>query len=197
MSTAELIEPENSSQPPNDGARLRRFGAAMVKYLLRARLQQEPRFLTSEQLHAWGLENIADDQRTVHQLLRMARDHCEKDRFTYLPCGSGGIDVWDGDRYEEIRMLIGFFISDFPTGLDTAVGQAKQGRPIDWPNLAEWDDLDRIRELLDQLPLSPAEADRPPGIQARQAVTQLIELVNDATAPKVNGIIMPLLSKTQ
>lgn len=147
--------------PDFDHAAFRNTVARYIKLLIRARWILDPRFISNESLKRWKLSNIDQEPKQSWQLLRQAADTLAVLNTEYIPrCGSGGIPVMeDGDDQPVIRLIekIAFFVSVDGGGpyhnqaLVEASVKLQQTRTFNWEVLAEWHQLDAIRDDLDRI----------------------------------------------
>jgi hypothetical protein len=151
-------------EPDFDEAKFRRAAAAYVKYLIRARWRCDPDFLTPEELQRWKLDDISQDQVTPARLLALAAKQLAHLHREYLPCcGSGGVPATTDTASGRLVMALAFLLEpegggpDHNAALLEASKALRTGATVDWPAIAKWDDLPRIRDDLDQLPETPTQ----------------------------------------
>jgi hypothetical protein len=144
-----------STDPPDLGD-FRNLAASLVRYLIRAREKAEPGFLTAAEYDTWGLTAIAEDRRSIAELLELARRAMETmdERWLSL-CKSGGL-AWPTSWQDEgpvgrVKICVAMF-ADYVYTLPDAIQCARENRPIDWVNLASWNVLAEFRAALDGLP---------------------------------------------
>lgn len=138
-----------SEGEPYDLGEFRWVVAAYIKYLIRARLIDEPNFLTKKDLARWGLDTDVSDPLKKDDLLWRARQIItEEINRRFIPrCGSGG--VREGES--RFNCSVAFFV-DYLHDLPAAIKNAQRKKPIVWADLAHWSDLKYIRDELDKLP---------------------------------------------
>jgi hypothetical protein len=187
-----------SSDRPNGHQRehLREAGAGMVRYLMRARLKVQPNAFRPKQIARWDLEDWHADDRSVQHLLQLAYNTILEINDKFLQrCGSGGLRVDCEDQDAELKEKIGFFV-EHQCALPEALRACWTGTKLDWDGLARWDEIDRIRELLDDLPIlhPERESDRR---SDETEIDQPIVLRGPSEQPIVLGTFVPMISKTQ
>lgn len=138
-----------SDGQPYDLGEYRYVVAAYIKYLIRARRIDEPDFLSDDELSRWGLEaGVPEILEKADLLWRAKQIISEEINHRFIPrCGSGGIQV----NESELNSVVAFF-ADHLHDLPEAVRRARGEEPVDWSELARWEDLDFLRNELDQLP---------------------------------------------
>lgn len=138
--------------------------AAMVKFMVRARRRQEPDFIDERQWERWRNTPEPRNEAPIDVLLKHAlKIHHRLTKDAEL--SSLAVEERDAPSIFE---LIDAFID--VQAVRAAIRAACKGRPINWPGLAQWEELQRIREGLDRL----GERTRPkkvgrPGITGREA----------------------------
>jgi hypothetical protein len=138
----------------------RSHAAAVAKYLIRAREKDSPDFLGSAEAYdKWSLNDLARDDDTQLQLLKMALAASRLvDGDMVAMGGSGG--VLADDPLADFKLRVAGFTSE--QSLDAAIGTTVRKKHINWPSVANWNDLQAIREGLDSLPNKPGEPQPPP-----------------------------------
>jgi excisionase family DNA binding protein len=152
--------------PDFDLGEFRYTVARYCKLLIRARWKCDPGFLDEADLAAWGLEDIGTDRWSACQLLDQAAAALGHLNRHFLPrCGSGGVRETDESTPEGrlIWVIAGLVPTDgggpaHNAALLEASRQLRDGKPLDWGALVEWDCLKEIRANLDQLPHPRREA---------------------------------------
>jgi hypothetical protein len=132
--------------------------AALARYLIRARERDELHFLGSNEVYRrWELEEIVRDPEPQLDLLEKA-SVCSRmiDADMVAMGGSGGI--LPDDPLAEFKSMIAGFASEQSIG--RAIDQLHRGNQIEWSSVAAWDDLEAMRDGLDQLPRRENEAER-------------------------------------
>jgi hypothetical protein len=164
---------------------------------MRARLKVQSNAFSSQQIARWDLEQWHADPRSVHQLLQLAYKTILEINDKFLQrCGSGGLRVEDEDQDAELKEEIGFFV-EHQSALPEALRACWTGTKLDWDGLARWDEIDRIRELLDDLPILPAEREVDRSRSADTEIDQPIVLRGLDEQPIVLGTYVPMISETQ
>ena len=175
-STKELVQRgikyQNSANWKFDLGAFRYHVAAMCKYTIRARLKAEREFLLDEKtLRRWGLEIAASDGRSCSTLLSMAKDAADLVRTDILDMdGSGGLDAEDPffDFKDKILEFLDPNSPDLLEAIELAASEDGQ-KNIDWSELAKWEVLAPIRDVLDCLP-EPQVGAPPPRLGSKQKV---------------------------
>jgi hypothetical protein len=141
--------------PASDPAFLERFrnaAAGLLKDFIVARLKQQPDFLSDEECRTWKIDKGALGPRTCEFCLGMAKVHL--DRFLREFAGYGDSipspKAGENVELEILRENIATFVDR--AKLDTAIGQARHHRRINWKGLARWELLPIIRKGLNALP---------------------------------------------
>jgi len=148
--------------------------AAYVKYLLAARERAEPGFVTAEMHQKWHLKEDFPGVLNVYQLLTYAKKKISAIDVSYSePGGSSGLGDVEEGSVGDLQVEISFLVDG--EALDVAVSTAKNGQPIDWDNLVQWDKLDAIRDGLNLLP-------HPPDQPAKSERVQLFRQNHDPVA---------------
>ena len=146
----------------NDAAELGRFryaAAAVAKFLIRARIRHDPNFFTKVTLRDWHLQQTDREDRTDSQLLALSLRAAEElNRRYQFFCDSGGYSISPGWADEgivgEAKASLAAFV-DPVSDLPTAVKDAAAGRDLDWPQVANWNELPNLRRILNRLPHPP------------------------------------------
>jgi hypothetical protein len=127
--------------------------ASLVRYLVRARAISNPTFPDEWTRKSWRLENLSDETESQVRLLRLARVCCEQISYHMVSIGgSGGIPGDRPDRTEIDEVV--FHICDFTDvgKIDRAIANIGTTATYDWSGLAQWEELNEIRQGLDLLP---------------------------------------------
>lgn len=133
-----------------DLGKFRYLAAALVRYLIRAREGFDRGFLGGPDAYAdWELRDIGDDKHDPSLLLQLATAANTKIWNVMLEMGgSGGIPF--GDPLGELKSLVSSFAVNGT--LEQAVQLLDRREQVDWTSLARWDDLPRLRTMLNALP---------------------------------------------
>jgi hypothetical protein len=164
---------------------------------MRAKLKAQPGSFSERQRKAWKLDAHPEEPDSIRRLLTLAYNTAREinERF-FRRCGSGGLQIEDDDPYRELKEKVGFFVDAF-VGLPDALTKSRLNEEIDWNGLACWQDIDRIRELLDELPppatdLQPAES-----TSFVPETTSPVVLNGPNEQPLVLGTHVPLISQAK
>lgn len=150
----------NDFIPTFDPGEFRYAVARYVRLLIRARLTQEPRFLSPAELATWDMKASQRDLLSTSQVLELAAGALAHINTQFVPrCGSGGLQ-WPGDETPLGRLMLASVAlvpsegggPDHNGALIMAARDIRSGRSVDWNELVEWTSLPAIRVDLDQLP---------------------------------------------
>jgi len=169
----------------------RNAAAGLIKSLIRARAQQTPKFLSAKDYKRWGVSGLESEGRSCAQLLTHVRQLREQFEERFLE-NQFSISEPDAptDRLELLaERFAGFICGD----LDEAIRIAANGKTVPWDRLANWGEMARLRDALDQLPLAVplSAAGIPPVARSRRVI-----LYGFKDNPVVNGREKPGLKTT-
>jgi hypothetical protein len=143
--------------------RLRFDAAGLVKGLIRARITQEPRFLSFQDRKRWKVEDASLENRPCARLLMEVRALRERFESKYLsPPPSSIADPTTATSEELFDCVIDLVAVFFQGDFEQAIVRAARREKVDWKNLAAWDSLAEIRDMLDRLPEPRTGAQGPP-----------------------------------
>lgn len=132
--------------------RLRWRAAEFIRCMIKARARIEPGFMSVADYERWELDGLSRKEQDVERLLQCALQLIREVNERWLErCGSGGMRLDVADPLQNLKELVGFF-TDYQWALPEAIRSVIAGRPVNWSELARWDDLPAIRGELDKLP---------------------------------------------
>lgn len=122
--------------------------ATMIKFMIRARRQREPNFISKAQWGRWW--NTAEPKKAAEIRVLLQNALKAQGRLTEIT----PIDSFaEGERDEPTLFeLVDRFIEEHAVIAAIRKLEDNAETPIEWDGLATWSDLQRIRDGLDQLP---------------------------------------------
>jgi hypothetical protein len=155
-----------------DLAAFRHESARYVRSMILACLKHQPEIISEEMKVLWNVKNYQEDVHTTEFHLRNAALSLATLNQKYLErCGSGGIAPGDESELCELMELLAFFTQpeggapDHNFQIYQVIGRIKTKQDFMWEDFAQWENLGRVRELLDKLPSTHIEL---PGRDTRE-----------------------------
>lgn len=140
-----------STSDPKSLEEFRNAAAGLIKSLLRARIVQEPRFLTPAERRRWKVEDADGETRSCASLLTKVKQLNEQFQLRFMT-GLDSVPAPDAAAAEEqleclLGQVAGFIFGD----IDVAIEQATRNNPVGWVSLADWSSLATMRDTLDKV----------------------------------------------